>query len=147
MSHQELPPADAPAGFVPIQALAVPDAQGTMQLLAAAHPLPVEVISASAGGTTVSGTAGTGNSLSVPFEAEPGLPVWLTLSGNWIGTVVCERSDDGGVTWNRLTAGGRQLPGFAAAAHEAVLCEARGGIAIRLNFNLISGTAAYRVSQ
>lgn len=134
-----------PAGFVPLHAMAFGSADAAAVAVDAANPLPVVAVAPLpraplAGTIAASGTVG-------PFVPLPGLPIWLTLSGSWTGTVRVLRSVDGGATRLPLTVAGQDWASFAGNAQEIVGEEGTAGAAWFLQVALEGGTLTYRVAQ
>ena len=69
----------------------------------------------------------------------------LTVTGTWVGTIAVERSFDAGASWVNAT-----LPSGAAnlwtSNFSIVLNEPEQGVLYRLNPNLSSGAASFRLS-
>lgn len=84
---------------------------------------------------------------SATLDPVQGVPVWLTLSGTWTGTVQLQRSVDAGATWQDLTLGGAAWARFTANACEPVHVESEGEARLRLDFTRTSGTLTYRLAQ
>jgi hypothetical protein len=137
---------ETPAGFVPQYALAFGAVDGPAVAVHAANPLPVRsvwqaaAVGALAGTLSASGTVG-------PFVPELARPIWISLSGNWGGTVDVLRSTDGGATKLPLTVGGERWGRYAANANEAVGDESEAGATYYLAAALQTGTLTYRVAQ
>lgn len=137
---------EIPAGFVPQYAMAFGAVDGPAMAVHAGNPLPVRAVRqpaltpALAGSLTASGVAG-------PFLPELDRPIWVTLSGDWTGTVELLRSTDGGATIFPLTAGGARWARFTANANEAVADESEAGATYYLSATLLGGTLTYRVAQ
>ena len=141
----EIVPAEAPAGFVPLTALALPDANGNCLPVTADRPLPV-ASARSAAPAPLTGTASAPR-LAGPFAPLRDAPVYLVLSGSWTGEVRLMRSTDGGTTRHPLTLGGQEWARFTANLCEALWQEGESGATLWLDCAPTSGTIAYRVSQ
>lgn len=136
-------PVQFPAGYAAGVSVAFVDADGGAALVSPDRPLPISA-SRHEPPPPVSGTATaafTGNA----FAAAPGLPIWVSLSGDWRGRVAVERAVDEGA-WHRLTVAGEPWGVFTAPAHEAVAQEERPGARYRLVGD-VTGTLTHRVSQ
>lgn len=140
------PSIDAPASFVPQQAIAFGPSGGQAVAVDAANPLPIVVRPVAAQSTPLAGSAGASGSIG-PFQPELGRAIWLTLSGSWTGTVTVKRSVDGGATTQGLTIGGANWAVFAGNANEPVAEESEAAARYYLDVVLTSGTLAYRVAQ
>lgn len=90
---------------------------------------------------------GEANATSVvgPLDPKQGVPLWLTLSGVWEGTVKVQRSTDDGDTKHDLTAGGEPYAQFTANCCEEVAIESSGKARYYLDIELTSGTVAYEL--
>ena len=139
-------PINAPAGYAPETAVAFSDAGGSAVLVSALSPLPVTQATAAATSTPLAGSAAQ-SLVAGPFAPEAGLPIWLTLSGTWAGTVTVKRSTDGGATRLPLTAGGKSWGSFSTNVQEPVAEDDTGDASYWLDIALASGTVAYRVQQ
>lgn len=139
-------PVSAPAGYIPIFALAYSSSGGDGVPVDAGHPLPVSATLVAASSTPVDGSAGA-SVLAGPFSPDLGRPVWLTLSGTWSGSVAVLRSIDGGATMHPLTAGGEAWGLFTANACEQIAEETEAGATWYLDITLAAGTLTYRVAQ
>lgn len=82
-----------------------------------------------------------------PFVPEPGVPVWLTLSGTWTGTVRVSRSVDNGATKHPLTAAGEPWAVFTTNCCEEVHDESESEAELYLDITRSSGTVEYRLAQ
>jgi len=139
-------PISAPAGFAPEHAMAFADADGRAIRVDATRPLPGAATFGATSSTALTGSA-SGSGAAGPFVPELGRPVWVTLSGNWSGSVQLLRSTDGGATRLALTAGGQPAGAFTANANEPVVEESAADATYYLPFSLASGALGYRVSQ
>jgi hypothetical protein len=81
------------------------------------------------------------------FVPELDRPIWVSLAGNWTGTVELLRSVDGGATLLPLTVGGIRWGRFTANANEPVADESEAGAAYYLAAAVQTGTLNYRVAQ
>lgn len=141
-----LPPIAAPARFVPAQALAFGQPGEPAVAVDRLNPLPIVI---SMGASTAAAMAGSVNAstLAGPFQPELRRPIWITLSGEWMGSVRLLRSTDGGATRLPLTIGGGPWAEFIANANEAVGEESDAAATYYLDMQLTSGTLSYRVAQ
>ena len=138
-------PINAPAGYIPAYAVGYSDAQGNVAMVTTSSPLPV----AAARATTpaqLSGTAST-SQLVGPFAPALGLPVILSLSGTWAGTVTVQRSVSGGTTREPLTMAGNPWARYTGNACEPVWEESQSGATLYLDVVLTSGALTFRVAQ
>lgn len=137
---------EAPAAYVPQDALAF-GAEGANAVgVDPAHPLPTVQRLTAAASTPLAGTASTSASVG-PFAPELGRPIWVTLAGAWTGTATVSRSVDGGATKLPLTVGGAAWGSFTAPAQEPVGEESEAAATWWLDIALVSGTLSYRVAQ
>ena len=136
----------SPGGFVPAYGIAFGAAGSPAVPVEPVNPLPVAqtVVAAAsialAGSTSATGAAG-------PFTPVLGRMIWLTLTGNWTGTVTVQRSIDGGITRLPMTVAGQPWASFTANANEAIGEESVAGASWYLQITLTAGTLAYRVQQ
>lgn len=108
----------------------------------------VVVVVTPASSLPVSGSASSGTTNSAPFIPQLGRDMYITLSGNFSGTVQVQRSTDNGVTWNNITvAGGQPWGRYTGACDEIVETPTDGASRYRLNIVLSSGTVVYRLAQ
>jgi len=138
-------PVTYPTSFVTANAVGYADSLGNLSLVASDAPLPVMQTRAAppaalAGQTTTTTLVG-------PFTPLRDSPIHLQLSGVWVGTVSVQRSTDGGVTRQALTAAGQTWARFNGNANEVVWQEGEAGATIYLDIAMTSGTLTYRVSQ
>lgn len=136
---------EAPGGFVPVMALGQQDGAGDFALVSSSSPLPTVAFAPEApasleGSTSTAMTAG-------PFHPAALTAVYLTLSGNWEGTVRLLRSTDGGLTRNPLTLAGVLWGIFFGNACEPVWAESEKDAVLFLELVPTAGTIEYRVSQ
>jgi hypothetical protein len=111
------------------------------------QPVVVEIIPQEAlVSAPLTGTA-NGNSEAGAFAAVPGRPIWITLSGEWTGTVSVYRSVDSGATKLPLTIAGQPWGVYTGNANEEVAEETVTGATYYLEFALTDGTVDYRVQQ
>ncbi|MBW4329902.1 hypothetical protein KY084_03310 [Stakelama sp. CBK3Z-3] len=140
-------PVSNPAGYITQSALAVRDPNGAARGVDGANPLPVTLLAAD---ETLSPplTGNTSNSiLSDGFVPKAGRPIWISLSGEWSGSVVVKRSIDGGATSAPLTIGGQPWAVFESNAMEPVGEESVAGAIWYLDIMLANGTLSYEVRQ
>ncbi len=141
------PPISVPAGFAPAFALGFSDSESCLSIVSSSAPLPVTITdppSASSDPLTGETAAST---LAGPFQPVPGIPIILTLSGDWTGTVRLLRSMDGGDTLHPLRVGGMVWGTFHERGCEQVWIETEQGATFHLDITLTSGALAYRVAQ
>ncbi len=81
------------------------------------------------------------------FNPVEGVPIILTLSGTWTGSVAVERSTDGGVTYQGLTELGAAYGVFTGNCQEPIGEESEGEARWRLNITRATGTVGYRLAQ
>lgn len=137
---------EVPAGFVPQYAVAFGAVDAPAVAVQENNPLPVRAVRRPAASTPLAGTL-TASGVAGPFVPELERPIWLTLSGDWSGTVDLLRSADGGATTLPLTAAGARWGRFTANANEVVADESEAGALYYLSATLLGGTLAYRVAQ
>lgn len=82
-----------------------------------------------------------------PISPISGVPVWLTISGTWAGSVRVQRSTDGGLTKADLTALGSTVAVFTANCCEVVHEESEDSAELYLDITISSGSLTYRVGQ
>lgn len=135
----------APGGFAPFTAVSFANGAGKAVTVEDQTPLPVTL--APAGPVTpLAGTA-SASTMAGPFVPVLGRPIVVTLAGDWSGTVTLLRSVDGGTTKLPLTIGGLPWAVFSGNANEPVAEEREPGATYYLDFDRVSGTLSYRVSQ
>ncbi|SEJ63884.1 hypothetical protein SAMN05428950_102348 [Sphingomonas sp. OV641] len=137
---------EIPAGFVPQYAMAFGAVDAPAVAVHDGNPLPVRLLKKPAGSVPLAGSLGA-SGFAGPFLPELDRPIWVTLSGDWSGTVDLLRSVDGGVTKFPLTAGGARWARFTANANEAAAEESEVGASYYLFATLTGGTLTYRVAQ
>lgn len=135
-----------PAGFVPLHALSFGGIGTPAVPVDGEHPLPVVAMRPLGTSTPLGGTV-TASDVVGPFAPDLGWPVWLTLTGNWTGTVRVLRSIDGGVTQLPLTVAGQEWATFTGNVQEVVGEESSAGATWYLAIALNGGTLTYRVAQ
>lgn len=138
-------PVEAPGGFPPVFALGSTDSSGMLSLVGADSPLAT-VASVRPAPAALEGSV-SDTTLAGPFAPSALAPVYLTLSGEWEGSVRVLRSADGGSTLHPLTMGGADWGRFSANACEPVWVDSEVGAALYLELAPVSGTIAYRLSQ
>lgn len=146
MSPPQLYEVDVPAGFVPQVALAFGTDGVAATPVDRTSPLPVFTTLAASQSAPLQGTTGVSGSLG-PFAPELARPIYLRLSGTWVGTVTVLRSTDNGATRFALTLGGSAWGVFTANVNETVAEEGVAGATYYLDVQLTSGTIAYRMEQ
>lgn len=145
-------PVKFPSGYATAVAIGTADADGNIVMVDADNPLRVVVDGDSGGATPVqpaeplSGSASTAT-VAGPYPATPGLPIIVTLSGNWTGSAKILRSVDGGATKVALTVAGTLWGQFTGNACEPVWTESEAGVTFYLELAPASGTIAYRIAQ
>ena len=136
---------EAPGGFAPVMAVGSRGRDGEFALVSQSSPLPTVALLPTApaplSGSTVS------HLLVGPFVPAPLTPVYLTLSGEWQGTVEVLRTTDDGVTLHSLTLAGVPWGRYRANACEPVWSEGEAGAALYLRLTPTAGDISYRVSQ
>jgi hypothetical protein len=137
---------DAPAGFVPEAAIALTDRDGIAVPIGPDRPLPVTIAPVSAAGDPLAGTAAA-DALAGPFAPELARAIWVTLTGDWSGTVTVQRSTGDVAARRPLTAGGVQIARFRGNAQEPIAEETVAGATYWLEIAITSGTLSYRVQQ
>jgi hypothetical protein len=128
-------------------------------LFAVLGPLPLDRASASTvvlsngrpgyvtGSLTAASGAGSESDYVIPAK---GVGFNVTLTNTGVGSVVLERSFDGGTTWSGLYAGGVQLYSwsYVGTAVSEVAFEPEFNVLYRLRCSsYTSGTITYRISQ
>lgn len=141
------PPISVPAGFAPAFALGFSDSESRLSIVSSNAPLPVAIADQPAASPDPLSGETSASLLAGPFQPVPGIPIILTLSGEWTGTVRLLRSMDGGDTLTPLLVGGMVWGTFHEQGCEQVWIETEEGATFHLDIALTSGTLAYRVSQ
>lgn len=139
-------PLAAPAGFVPLHGLAFDRGDGTTVRVGGAEPLPVTLRAAGPLPPPLTGSIDADGVVG-PFVPVPGRAVWLTLTGEWRGSVELRRAVPGSAGGEPLTLGGVRWGRFTAPANEAVVQEDAADVGYWLHVTLVSGTLGYRVAQ
>ena len=140
-------PITLPAGYAPAFAVGTSDVDGNISLVGADAPLPVSLSGVvRTPPAPLEGTTSASVQLG-PYQPEPGVPVTITLSGTWSGTVSLLRSTDGGATRLPVTVGGTAWGVFTANANEPVWDENDSAATLYLDVALASGSLNYRVAQ
>ena len=138
-------PVRFPAGYASASAIAYTSDSGDVVLVGGNEPLPVimqpAAVPASLAGTTSQSV------LAGPFVPAAGQPVVLQLTGEWTGSVILQRSTDGGATRVPVTAGGLAWGVFTANACEPVWVEQEADAELYLQIDIAQGALAYRLSQ
>jgi hypothetical protein len=141
------PPIKTPANFVPTAAMAFADNAGNASIVSSANPLPIATTNALASASNpLVGTQSQSAQLG-PYPAQTGRDVWLTLSGNWGGSVQVLRSTDAGVNRLPLTVAGQGWATFTANCNEQIVTETCAGTTYYLDIVLTSGSVTYRLAQ
>lgn len=135
----------SPAAYVTPSALAFGQWGEPARLVSADQPLPT-CPGHAPGVVPLSGTTAA-SGLFGPFTPAPGIPLHLTLTGNWAGSVRVERSIDEGVTRQPLTLAGEPWAVFTANASESVAIEHEAAARYYLAVTLAAGSLGYRISQ
>ncbi|MFT4056353.1 MAG: hypothetical protein QM681_17760 [Novosphingobium sp.] len=139
-------PIALPSGYAPVFAVGYADSStGDLAVVDGAKPLPVQHVLESPKAPLVGTTSAT--TLSGPFFPISGRPVTLMLSGNWSGSVVVERSVDGGATRHPLTMAGQPWAQFTSNVCEPIWHEDELDAALYVNISLLSGSVTYRMAQ
>ncbi|WP_159980026.1 MULTISPECIES: hypothetical protein [unclassified Novosphingobium] len=139
-------PISLPGGYAPAFAIGFADAQsGMLSLVDGARPLPVQTVTPAVA-QSLEGTASVNGSVG-PFVPAPGRPVYITLAGNWQGTVTVQRSTDVGATRYPLTVGGQAWGIYQANACEPIWEEYENGAALYLSIVMTAGSLRYRFAQ
>lgn len=137
---------EAPGGFIPQLALTFGSRGGAATAVTRTTPLPVRTTLPPADTAALAGVA-TDNGLIGPFLPEAGRAIWLTLTGDWRGTVRVLRGGDVAATPQPLTIGGSDWGVFTANVQEPVGEESVTGAAWWLRFERSGGTLGYEVRQ
>ena len=140
------PPINAPAGFVPQQAVAFADQAGLAVPVDAAHPLPTTPSMSAASSAPLTGSVSASGVVG-PFSPVLGRTIWVSLTGTWTGSVVVQRSIDGGATRQPLTVAGQSWASFTANANEPIGDETVAGATYYLAITINSGALSYRIAQ
>lgn len=140
-------PIESPASFVPEHAVAFAGTDGSALSVSQNQPLPVATLVPAARSLALATTL-VASGMVGPFVPELGRTIWLTLSGEWNGSVQLLRSIDGGVqrlplTWSDGTVRGL----FATNANLPVGEESVAGATWWLAVTLVSGSVTIRVEQ
>ena len=138
-------PIEAPGGFAPVFALGSDDGSGQLALVSHGAPLPTVAL-APVAPAPLNGSASNAK-VAGPFAPTPLAPVFLTLTGEWTGTVRILRSIDGGATRHPLTIAGSEWAVFHGNACEPVWQEGESGAQLYLDIAPTSGTLTYRIAQ
>lgn len=144
-------PLQTPGGFAPAFALGLDDGTGHLSLVSNARPLPVLPLGEMGTGTMPAPAPLTGetsvSALIGPFAPAPGRTIYLTLAGDWAGTVRLLRSIDDGATCHPLTLAGARWAHFTANACEPLWVESEEAATLWLDCTIAAGALAYRVAQ
>ena len=138
-------PLQTPGGFAPAFAVGHDDGSGNLQTVARTRPLPVHAAPPQVPEPLAGESAS--DILAGPFAPAALSPIFVTLAGNWHGTVTVKRSLDGGATLHPLTLAGAAWGQFASNACEPVWEEAETGATLWLDCRVTSGRLAYRLAQ
>lgn len=135
-----------PAAYAPQFAIAFGTVGGDATAVDQNTPLPVEtrMRQAAAASSPVAGTMNASGS-SAAFTPELGRPIWVRLSGSWMGMVTLERRIGTGA-WYPVTLGGETLA-WTANRNEPACEESVVGAQYRLNFARTSGALDHEVLQ
>ncbi|ABS68883.1 hypothetical protein Xaut_3655 [Xanthobacter versatilis] len=113
--------------------------------LSVTNPMFVSLSNGASGVTPVTGSL-SATGYSAPFTPIPGRPFNFTATGTFVGTLVLERSFDGGVTMVALTALGSPLYTFTGPFSESYT-EDESGVQYFIHCtSYTSGTINYRMS-
>jgi len=145
-------PLHTPAGYAPAFALGLDDGTGHLSLISDGRPLPVTAIGGVTSATSAPAPEPLEGETAVtvivgPFEPALGRTVYVTLSGDWAGTVRLLRSVDGGAGKHPVTLGGAEWGVFSGDACEPVWEETEEAATLWLECDVAQGTLAYRVAQ
>ena len=99
------PPISVPAGFAPAFALGFSDSESRLSIVSSSAPLPVAITDQPSPSTDPLSGETSASMLAGPFQPILGIPIILTLSGEWSGTVRLLRSMNGGDTLSPLLVG------------------------------------------
>lgn len=139
-------PISLPGGYAPAFAIGFADAQsGMLSLVDGARPLPVQTVTPAVA-QSLEGTVSVSSSAG-PFIPVTGRPVYITLAGNWQGTVIAQRSIDAGATRYPLTTGGQAWGIYQANACEPIWEEYEAGAELYLSILMTAGSLRYRFAQ
>jgi len=81
------------------------------------------------------------------FTPRDGEPVFLTLTGTWVGTITVKRSRDAGSTWQSMTAAGAPWGVFTGNCDEPVDEPANTDFRYKVSFTRTSGTLTAKWSH
>jgi hypothetical protein len=152
----------APAGFAPMQAPCVQQADKSCVAVSVASPFPTTAAPLSAAASTaLNGTAtssavtptsgaatiAAGVATIGPLAPELGRGIRVILRGTWSGTFALGTSVDACVTVNPLTIGGMTWGSFTGSANEIVDIPTLAGVVYCATATISSGTLTYGVRQ
>lgn len=137
---------DAPGGFVPEVAITFGARAEPSRTVNRDTPLPVQTGFAPAASTALAGSASASAVLG-PFTPDLGRPIWVTLAGDWTGSVTVQRSTDNGTTLRPLTVAGATWANFTGNVQEPIGDESVDGASWWLAFQRTAGTLTYEVRQ
>ncbi|RKF20664.1 hypothetical protein D6851_11065 [Altericroceibacterium spongiae] len=138
-------PIEIPASYVPPLALAFAGPEEKALLVTADRPLPVSLRADTSYTDALTGTMEESGA-TASFSAVSGRAIWLTLSGEWSGMTMLQRSTDG-TTWHNLTLSGKIWGQFTGNICEAVTFESEADTYYRLLVDILSGTLTFRIAQ
>lgn len=139
----------APAGYVPAVGLMFGAADGQANAVAPDNPLPVSMMAAqgAATSTPLAGRSGASGVVG-PFAPQLGRPIWLTLSGDWTGSIRLLRASRAGAERLALTDGdGAPRTPWKTNLLSPVAEESVAGAQWFLDCTLTAGTLNYRMEQ
>lgn len=89
----------------------------------------------------------TATGTSTAFTPDLNRPIWVRLSGTWVGTVQLMRSTDG-TNWFPITSATGVTKGlWSANVNAPITQESVSGATYRLSFTMTSGQVDYEVRQ
>lgn len=150
----------APAGFAPMQAPCVRQADKSCVAVSTSNPfptttapLPAAASTALMGSVTSSAVTPTSGSATIaagvatigPFTPELGRGIRVILRGTWSGTFAVGTSVDGCSTINPLTIGGATWASFTGSANEIVDIPTLAGVVYCATATVTSGSLSYGV--
>ncbi len=152
----------APAGFAPMQAPCVRQADKSCIAVSvstpmptSAAPLPAAASTALMGSVTSSAVTPTSGPATIaagvatigPIAPELGRGIRVILRGTWSGTFAVGTSVDGCATVNPLTIAGSSWGSFTGSANEIVDIPTLAGVVYCATAAVASGTLSYGVRQ
>jgi hypothetical protein len=146
--HERIP-ISSPGKYISPTAVGFSTGRGDFAIVTPDAPLPVTIASSASKEAPPKPLMGeaTASTIVGPFVPTSDTPMHLQISGAWKGTVVLERSVDGGKTRQGVTAGGLPWARFSGNVNEPVWQESGNDASLWLNITLDSGKLSYRLSQ